>query len=76
MEGQGAVAILLLLALAIGGVVMIFNGTESWFNIELGIGFEDIKGISSGIWIILARVIVGPILIVLSLYAIWNILKG
>lgn len=67
-EGNQGVAILLLLALVVGGVLITFNIGDF-----LGIGFGSIHNIQSGVWIILAR-LVGIVLIILPIWVIFKML--
>lgn len=67
------VAILLLLALFVGGAIMAFNLVEM-MGFDLGMGFDSINGFMSGFWIIMAR-LVGIALMVLSVYVIIGIIR-
>lgn len=69
------VAVLLLFALFIGGFFLTFNLIESRLGIDLGLGFNDITTPFSGVFIILLRLIVSPLLMGLSGFVIYNIIK-
>lgn len=69
------VAVLLLFALFIGGFLLTFNLIESRLGLDLGLGFNDITTTISGIFIVLLRLIVSPLLMGLSGYVIYNIIK-
>ena len=69
-EGSKGIAILLLLALVVAGVIIAFNIGDF-----LGIGFNHIHDFRTGTFIILAR-IVGLILIGLPIYVIVEMLRN
>lgn len=74
--GETWQAVLLLFLLMVGGVFITFNLVESVLHVNLGLGFHNISGISSGIWIVVARLLVGPALILVTGYTIWGIIKS
>lgn len=70
MEGNDGMAILLLLAMLVAGVIIVFNLVPA-----LNIGFNNITSVKNGIWIVASR-IVGLALAGVSLWAIINIIRN
>jgi len=69
MADQG-VAILLLIALMLGGAIILLNPIP-----ELGIGFKDIVSVQSFIWIIAVKII-AIALIIIPGWIIYQMIKG
>lgn len=66
-------AVLLLLALMVGGAFIGFNLVHTVLGFDLGLGFNQIGSFQAGFWIIIAR-LVGIALIGICGYVIFNII--
>lgn len=71
-EGNKGVALLILLVLMATFFTVLFNIPPA--NL-LHIGFGDINGVASGFWIILLRLIISPLVVGASGWAMWKIIK-
>lgn len=67
-------AVGLMLVLFLTGGILTFNLLDLFFGINMGLGFDSIKGFTSGIWIIILKG-VGLALMGLSVYVIANIIR-